>query len=297
MNEREQGFLLLGSSLGDPDRHPLTSAQLRDLTQRMKRMDPPTQARALQPRDLTALGYRTEMAERIVGLLEDGDLLRRYLGEAKESGCTAVTRVSPGYPVLLRKRLGAQSPGCLWVKGDVSLLQRPAISLVGSRELADKNREFARKAGQQAARQGFVLVSGNARGADQEAQNACLAAGGCVISVVADELAKQKTQDRMLYVSEDSFDEAFSSQRAISRNRVIHALGWRTLVAQVTAGRGGTWDGSVKNLRQNWSPLFCFDDGSEDARVLMNMGAQPASIQMLEDFSLLKSQTLSFFDQ
>ena len=39
MNGREQGFLLLGSRLGNPDRKPLTAPQLRTLTERMARVE------------------------------------------------------------------------------------------------------------------------------------------------------------------------------------------------------------------------------------------------------------------
>ena len=41
MNAREEGFLLLTSHLGDPDRKPLTTAQLRTLWARVRGMDAP----------------------------------------------------------------------------------------------------------------------------------------------------------------------------------------------------------------------------------------------------------------
>jgi DegV family protein with EDD domain len=58
----------------------------------------------------------------------------------------------------------------------LEILKSPGISLVGSRDLNPINEEFAREAGKQAALQSYTLVSGNARGADKTAQNACLAA-------------------------------------------------------------------------------------------------------------------------
>ena len=51
MNPREQGFLLLTSCLGDPDRKPLTDAQLRMLTERMRLMEKGAD-RDLFPEDL-----------------------------------------------------------------------------------------------------------------------------------------------------------------------------------------------------------------------------------------------------
>lgn len=297
MNPREKGFLLLTSTLGDPERRPLTTAQLRTLTARAADMEKPLFDREMTPEDLLRLGCSRQMAQRIISLLEDTQLLDHYVAGGRRADCVPITRVSGGYPLLLRKRLGADSPGCLWAKGDLSLLDMPGIALVGSRDLREENRAFARKAGREAAKQGFVLISGNARGADREAQDACLAAGGCVISVVADSLRQHSKKARVLYLSEEEYDSPFSAQRAISRNRVIHALPWRTLVAQAAEGSGGTWDGSVKNLRENWSPLFCFDDGSRAVKLLCDMGAETVTMEMLEDLGTLQENTLNLFDQ
>ena len=295
MTGREQGFLLLTSQLGDPHRRPLTAAQLRLLAARARTMGAPTQERHLLSEDLTALGYRREEAARILGLLEDRELLELYVHKGKRSGCMPITRVSPCYPVRLRKKLGDDSPGCLWAMGDPSVLEEPAVSLVGSRDLARPNRAFAQALGTQAARQGYVLVSGNARGADRIAQDACLAAGGRVISVVADALCAQTLHDRVLYLSEDSFDAAFSSQRALSRNRVIHCLGQKVFVAQAAFERGGTWDGTQKNLRHGWSSVFCFEDNSPAAAELTQMGAQSVGIEALADLSRLPAPPKTLF--
>ena len=295
MNSREAGFLLLASHLGNPERKPLSGPQLRVLTQRVLAADRQETDRDLQPADLMAMGYGPEMARRIVALLNEEELLERYLHRGMQAGCGPVTRAGEMYPVRVRKALGADAPGCLWAKGDITLLNTSAVSLVGSRELKGDNRRFAEEFGRQAALQGYTLVSGNAKGADRTAQEACLAQGGRVISVVADELAKHPRRDRMLYVSEDGFEEPFSAARALSRNRVIHAMGQKTFVAQCTYGAGGTWDGTVKNLRYGWSDVYCFDDGSEGIRALVQMGAHPVRIEDLADISALCRAQQSLF--
>ena len=297
MNPRERGFALLASHLGDPSRRPLTAPQLRVLAQRVGEFSVDDPDRDLTEGDLLAMGYGRELAERIVHLLSQEDVLDYYLEKGRRAGCTPVTRVSPRYPLLLRKNLGLDSPGILWAKGDLSLLNTPAAALVGSRDLNPENRRFAQEAGRQAAIQELTLVSGNARGADRTAQAAALEAGGCVISVVADELAKQPVGENILWLSEDGFEEPFSAQRALSRNRCIHAMAWRTFVAQTSHGMGGTWDGTVKNLRAGWSGVYCFDDGSEGMAQLCAMGAIPVKLADLADFSSLPEQELSLFDR
>ncbi len=291
MTPREQGFLLLTSRLGDPARKPLTVAQFRTLAKRVQAMAAPEESRMLRPGDLMALGYSEGDAGHILHLLSDKELLEYYLYAGRKCGCIPLTRVSEGYPAPVRLALGLDSPGCLWAKGDVRILENPKVSLVGSRDLREENRAFAREVGRQAAIQGYTLVSGNARGADVAAQQACLEAGGSVISVVADRLDSHREKDRMLYLSEDGFDTAFSSIRALSRNRVIHALGEKTFVAQSRL-HGGTWDGTLRNLQQRYSSVFCFRDGSPAMQELEQMGACLIGMEELADLKNLHgSQT------
>lgn len=295
MRGPERGFLLLSCHLGNPDRKVLTTAQLRTLGQRMQERPILTDDRDLQDTDLIALGYSRDMALRILALLDEEDLLDRYLAKAWQTDCLPLCRVSPLYPDVLKQRLGLDAPGCLWAKGDLSILDGPKVSLVGSRDLSPMNEEFAREVGRQAAIQGYTLVSGNARGADRAAQEACLKAGGRVISIVADSLAQKNLQERVLYLSEEDFDGEFSAQRALSRNRCIHALGQKTFVAQCAYQQGGTWDGTVKNLRFGWSPVFIFDDHSPANLQLTQMGATPVSLEDLQDLDALVANQSNLF--
>jgi len=283
----ERGFLLLTSHLGDPERRPLTTAQLRMLTDRMRHAPRKQEDRDLTLSDLKELGLRNDLAQRALELLGDEKQLDYYLGKGIRQDCTPVTKLSFHYPKLLKNRLGLDTPGVLWTKGNPDFLHTPAISLVGSRELGEPNREFAEAVGYTAAEQGLTLVSGNARGADKAAQDACLRAGGRVISIVADSLLAHREKKNVLYVSEDDFDSEFSAQRALSRNRCIHALGQMVFVAQSGLQTGGTWDGTAKNLRFGWSSVVCFRDGSEASRRLEEMGAYLVGLEDLKDLTAL----------
>lgn len=296
MTPREQGFLLLTSHMGDISRPVLTVAQMRVLAEAVRVSDLPQEDRELEVADLMTLGYNRPSAERIFQLLSETERLDWYVHKGAQADCVPITRITGDYPVLLRKRLGLHAPGSLWAKGDRSLLNQPAIALVGSRELRPQNAQFAREVGRQVALQGYVLVSGNARGADWEAQESCLAHGGRVISIVADSLIKQLPRENVLYLSEDGYDLPFSTPRALSRNSVIHSMGALTLVAQCRKETGGSWSGSVHNLRHHLSPLFCFDDGSDGACALLQRGATPIAPAQLADLDALRANTLNFFD-
>ena len=283
MTGSERGFLLLCSHLGNPGRRPLTVAQFRKLSRRVRDAEKAPGDRELEISDLTALGYGRQEAAHIIDLFSEEALLDRYLAKAAKYGCIPLTPLTVGYPRRLWEALGDDAPACIWARGDLTILDRPGIALVGSRDLLPENREFARQAGCEAARQGLVLISGNARGADRTAQEAALASGGAVIGIVADRLTDHVPVPNMLYLSEEGFDLEFSAQRAISRNRCIHALGLCAIAAQCSLRTGGTWDGSVKNLRYGWSPLYVFDDGSESSELLEQMGAVKLGLEALKD--------------
>lgn len=291
------GFLLLSSHLGNPERKVLTTAQLRKLGQCIRQANFVDLDQEVTPEGLVSLGYDRSTANRIFMLLSETEVLNWYVSKGQQQGIFPITRLTKNYPPVLKKALGLDAPGCLWAKGDVSLLGQPAVALVGSRDLSPANRDFAQEVGRQAAAQGYVLVSGNARGADKEAQEACLEAGGKVISIVADRLDSHPCRDGILYLSEDGFDLDFSTARALSRNRVIHALGSLVLVAQCALEIGGTWDGTVRNLRYGWNPVCCFNDGSAAAKELECRGAQLIGIHQLSDFSQLTEKEQNFIDQ
>ncbi len=289
MTQVERGVLLLCAELSDGLR-PLSTARLRQLKSVVRAAGPAGEDpdRELRMEDLTAIGCREEAAREILALLSREEALARYLSVGREYGIEPLTIRSEAYPARLRARLGDSAPPVLFFRGDRSLLDRPAISLVGSRSLRPDGAAFARRVGELAAREGFVLVSGNARGADQTAQSACLSAGGAVISVVSDELFNHNREDgRILWLCELGWQLPFSAVRARSRNRVIHALGQKTVVAQ-TGLHGGTFAGTEENLRHGWSPVFLRRDGTAGAERLLELGAipcpeDPASLSSLTD--------------
>ena len=295
MTGPERGFLLLASPLGDPERKCLTLPQLRVLSRRVAEAGCAAVPGEVTPQALSALGYGPEEAQRIAALLGQERLLEQYLRQAQRAGVTLLTRISPGYPPRLRKRLWPDAPAVLCLRGDPALLSGgPTVGLVGSRALRPENRAFAQEAGRQAAAQGYTLVSGGAKGADLAAQEACLAAGGRVISFVSDRLLDHAPGPGLLLCSEAGFELPFSAPRALARNRLIHALADRLLVAQCAPGTGGTWAGAAENLRRGWSPVFVLDDGSAGAQALSDLGAGYLTVSSLADLGALTPDQHSF---
>ena len=272
----------------------LSLAQARELSRRARAAgigeeDP---FRDVTVKDVRRLGYSEYEAGHIVSLLGRERQLDGYLLAAEKADVAVITRLDARFPQRLREQLGARCPAALFCRGDLRLLQRPCISVVGSRHLAQPGAQFAAQAGCLAAKEGFTLCSGDAMGADRTAQEACLRGGGSVLIFPATELVYCPARENVLYAAEGGFELGFSAQRALGRNRFIHAMGEKTLVAQTGFGKGGTWSGSLDNLQHEYSPLFVFDDGSEGARALCARGATP--VQALTSLQALTPAQLSF---
>lgn len=272
----------------------LSLAQARELSRRARAAgigeeDP---FRDVTVKDVRRLGYSEYEAGHIVSLLGRERQLDGYLLAAEKADVAVITRLDARFPQRLREQLGARCPAALFCRGDLRLLQRPCISVVGSRHLAQPGAQFAAQAGCLAAKEGFTLCSGDAMGADRTAQEACLSNGGSVLIFPATELVYCPVRENVLYAAEGGFELGFSAQRALGRNRFIHAMGEKTLVAQTGFGKGGTWSGSLDNLQHEYSPLFVFDDKSEGAQALCARGATP--VQALTSLQALTPAQLSF---
>lgn len=294
MTAVEEGVLLLCSRLGDPAAHPLTTPRFRELGRRVRmsarESDP---LREVNRQDLLRLGYDEEQAARIVGLLDRSEQLLTYLSHGEQQKIFPLTRVSADYPAKIKGLMGEACPPVLFYRGDLSLLRQPSVAVVGSRKLNPENEDFAKAAGRLAAREGLVLVSGGALGADTAAQNACLEAGGNCIVFVPDRLTRHDPHKRVLYISEDGYDIPFSAPRALSRNRLIHTQGDKVLAAQCTHGSGGTWQGCLDNLKHGWTDVFVYNDGSEGAVSLLEQGASP--VQTLTTIKDLQKPQITLF--
>ena len=272
----------------------LSLAQARELSRRARAAgigeeDP---FRDVTVKDVRRLGYSEYEAGHIVSLLGRERQLDGYLLAAEKADVAVITRLDARFPQRLREQLGARCPAALFCRGDLELLQSVCVSVVGSRHLASPGAQFAAQAGRLAAREGFTLCSGDAMGADRTAQEACLSNGGSVLIFPATELVYCPVRENVLYAAEGGFELGFSAQRALGRNRFIHAMGEKTLVAQTGFGKGGTWSGSLDNLQHEYSPLFVFDDKSEGAQALCARGATP--VQALTSLQALTPAQLSF---
>lgn len=284
---------------------PLREGVYRKLFRAYTALGTEQEDRDLQEQDLMRLGCNRETSKQILYRLEQQETLYSYLRNLRSHGIEVVTRLSPDYPQKLRKVLGDRAPLILYCSGNTALFSTRCISLVGSRNLREKGTVFSMRAGEQIAAEGYTYCSGGAAGADSIGYAAAQKAGGNGILFLADSLEgcmnqpqykEALEQGRLLLVSEFGYDQGFSTQRAFSRNRLIHAMGEKTLVAQSDYGSGGTWNGTLENLKQGWSPVFMCNEEPEHPGTcgLIERGAVPVLTEELSQLSLIQDAQLTF---
>ena len=91
------------------------------------------------------------------------------------AGAQLLAHDGPGYPDGMRDLPDA--PPLLWARGDVALLSRPLVAMVGARNASSLGLRMARRLAETLGEAGQVVVSGLARGIDAEAHRAALATG------------------------------------------------------------------------------------------------------------------------
>lgn len=234
---------------------------------------------------LGAFQDKTITRERLEPLLDRSFQIGLLLEKWQRAGLWVITRTSKDYPQLLTTRLGDQAPPLFYGAGDVRKLDTKALAVIGSRNAAEDDLDFARQLGHAAATQGWSIVSGGARGVDEASMRGAIEASGTVIGVVADSLLKMATSHKyrdaiqrsdIVLLSPNHPEVGFSGPNAMSRNKHVYCLSRAAVVVCSDAGKGGTWAGATENLRKKWVPVWVkhHPDPRSGNRSLIAHGAQ-----------------------
>ena len=177
----------------------------------------------------------------------------RELAQAQAIGCRLLTWDEPEYPTRLREIY--DPPPLLYVKGNVGLLNRHLISIVGARRPTPYGNQMAQRLAKDLADRGLVVVSGAARGIDASAHRGALnsAAGatigvlGCGIDVVYPKENKkifEEIEQRGALISEFPIGTFPAPQNFPIRNRVIAGMALGVVVVE-----GAQYSGSLITAR------------------------------------------------
>ncbi len=138
----------------------------------------------------------------------------------------------------------------IWVRGDVRLLSRAGIAVVGTRQPTPYGAGMAEMLSRDLARRGMVIMSGMARGVDSCAHKGALEAGGATVAVWGTgidviypkenkKLAEQIVAQGGAIVSEFPLGTFPAPQNFPIRNRTLSGMSVGVLVVE-----GGEYSGT-----------------------------------------------------
>ncbi|MDF1856212.1 DNA-processing protein DprA [Pseudooceanicola sp.] len=166
------------------------------------------------------------------------------LRAAAQAGARMICVGAPDYPVDLLDI--DDPPPILWAIGDLGVLARPKIGIVGARNASSLGTRMARAMATDLAESGLVIVSGLARGIDAAAHHASLAsgtiammAGGVDMLYPAEnaDLASKIIQTG-LRLSEQPMGMQPQARHFPRRNRLVSGLSRAVVVIEAAARSG-----------------------------------------------------------
>jgi DNA processing protein len=175
------------------------------------------------------------------------------LERTRKAGCQLLNWTEPEYPKRLLEIY--DPPPLLYVRGDVSVLNRHSIAMVGTRRPTPYGNQVAERLGRDLAEHGLSIVSGMARGVDSSAhQGACKATHGATIGVLGTGLdVVYPKENRKLFaeverrgalISEFPLGTHPAPENFPVRNRIVAGM-----VLGVVVVQGAQYSGSLITAR------------------------------------------------
>jgi DNA processing protein len=160
------------------------------------------------------------------------------------AGARLIARGSQDYPAALCDLPDA--PPLLWTIGDVALLNRTSVALVGARNASSLGTRMARALADGIGKAGHAVVSGLARGIDTAAHVASLptgtvavmAGGVDVVYPPENAVLAQEIAERGLRLSEQPMGLQPQARHFPRRNRLISGLSQAVVVVEAAAKSG-----------------------------------------------------------
>ncbi len=174
------------------------------------------------------------------------DDARRVMADGEACGARLLLLGDADYPAVLLELF--DPPPFLFVLGDLSLLTRPTVAIVGTRRATAYGERVTDMMASALAAAGACVISGMARGIDAAAHRATLSAKGATAAVlgtgvnvaypVAHRSLHRAIIERGVVLSEFPCGQGATRASFPRRNRIIAALARATIVIEAGEGSG-----------------------------------------------------------
>jgi len=209
------------------------------------------------------IGFVNEdMYSRIQDATNASEAFEDRLRTCEESGIQIISYNDEPFPTSLRK---SKATPLLFAKGDTEILDKPSLSIVGSRESNSKSEQWVFNIAKQLSEEGFVIVSGGALGIDTAAHKGALAGSGETICVLGSGINNVYPPENSGLIDKISREGLVVSNRApkenvnrfslLDRNEITSGLSSAVLIATST-GEGGT-SSQFEDARSQNKTILC----------------------------------------
>jgi DNA processing protein len=209
-------------------------------------------------------------------------VVHEELRQGRLFGARALAYGSEAYPASLMEV--ADAPPILWAIGDLSVLKRPIVAIVGARNASSLGTRMSRSLAEGLGQAGHTIVSGLARGIDTAAHLASLetgtvavlAGGVNVVYPAENAVLAQEIAEKGVRLSEQPLGVQPTARHFPARNRIISGLA-RALVVVEAAAKSGSLITARNALDQGRDVLAVpghpFDGRAAGCNMLLRDGA------------------------
>lgn len=210
------------------------------------------------------------------------EVVKHEIALARVAGAQLLLWGQPGYPQALMDL--SDAPPVLWAQGDICLLDRPMVALVGARNASSLGLRMARRLSEGLGAAGQVVVSGLARGIDAEAHRVAMVSGTVAVQAGGvDVIYPQENAElaaeiaaKGCRISEQPMGLQPQARHFPQRNRIVSGLS-RAVVVVEAAARFGSLITAKNALDQGREVLAVpghpFDARAAGCNMLLRDGA------------------------
>jgi DNA processing protein len=163
----------------------------------------------------------------------------------------------------------------VYYAGNLALLERPSISIVGTRNVSDDGAARARRLARELVAAGVVVVSGLAKGVDTVALTSAVESSGSVVAVIGTPLDRaypaenarlqEHIYDKHLLLTPFRVGERTFKANFPKRNRVMAAISDATVIVEASDTSGTLHQAAECGRLGRW--LFIMKSILDDERV------------------------------
>ena len=210
----------------------------------------------------------TNITEKIQTIFTNLDFLyQKKIEEFNDYEINGIETISINdkeYPKLLKE--STNPPVILYYKGDINLLQKDLVAVIGTRNNTKIGETITKKTIQFLVKNNLVIVSGLAKGIDTIAHKSCLENGGQTIAVLPmiDNVYPKQNQNLVdeildnggLILSENKPNTRFTGALLVKRDRIQSGLSKAVFVIESSINGGSLYASNdcIKLKRKLYAP-------------------------------------------